>query len=65
VGFLWVGLTVLLEIILGRSVLGLTWDRLAEDHDVTRGGLLGFELLFMGITPLLAFSLRTRGSSVT
>lgn len=40
VGLLWVALTVLFEVGLGRLVLGLPWDRLAEDFDLSRGGLL-------------------------
>ncbi|MCU0705877.1 MAG: hypothetical protein MUF18_18060 [Fimbriiglobus sp.] len=58
VGLLWVLLTVVFEIGLGRYVLGLSWDRIAEDYDVTRGGLLGFGLLFMAAAPTLAAMLR-------
>ena len=58
VGLLWAVLTVLFEIGLGRRVLGLPWDRLLEDYDLTRGGVLGLGLLFMAVTPLLAARLR-------
>lgn len=58
VGLLWVVLTVLFEIVLGRYALGLSWDRIAEDYDLTRGGLLGFGLLFMAAAPTLAAMLR-------
>jgi ribosomal protein S18 acetylase RimI-like enzyme len=58
VGMLWVVLTVLFEIALGRFALGLSWDRIAEDYDVTRGGLLSFGLLFMAAAPTLAAKLR-------
>ena len=54
VGLLWVVLTVLFEFVLGRLVLGLSWERLAEDYDVTRGGFMGLGLLFMAVSPLLA-----------
>jgi hypothetical protein len=66
VGMLWVALTLLFEIGLGRLVLNLSWDRLTEDYAITRGGLLGFGLLFMAISPLLAAKLRKslRGSRV-
>lgn len=60
VGLLWVVLTVLFEIGLGRYALGLSWDRVAEDYDATRGGLLGFGLLFMAAAPTLAARLRRR-----
>jgi hypothetical protein len=58
VGGLWVVLTVLFEIGLGRFVLGLSWDRLLEDYDMTRGGLMVFGLLFMMMSPLLAARIR-------
>ena len=51
-------LTILFEIGLGRLVLGLPWDRIAEDYDPARGGFLGVGLLFMAVSPLLAARLR-------
>lgn len=54
VGTIWVLLTILFEITLGRLVLNLSWHRITEDYDITRGGLLGFGLLFMATSPLLA-----------
>jgi hypothetical protein len=60
VGLMWVVLTVLFEIGLGRWVLDLSWDRLTEDYDVTRGGFLGIGLLFMAATPMLAARLRSK-----
>ncbi len=62
VGLLWVVLTVLFEIALGRYALGLSWERIAEDYDLTRGGLLGFGLLFMAAAPTLAVKLRRRSA---
>ena len=58
VGLLWVVLTILFEIGLGRLVLGLPWERLTEDYDVTRGGFMGVGLLFMAAVPWLAAWLR-------
>src|SRR5439155_22201685 len=43
VGLLWVVLTVSFEVGLGRLVLGLPWDRITEDYDLTRGGFLRSE----------------------
>lgn len=60
VGLLWVVLTILFEIGLGRLVLGLPWERLTEDYDVTRGGFMGVGLLFMAAAPWLAAWLRGR-----
>ena len=65
VGLLWVVLTVLFEIGLGRLALDLPWDRITEDYDLTRGGFLGLGLLFMAVSPLLAAKIRgRRGRSV-
>ena len=58
VGIIWVLLTTLFEIALGRLVLNLSWDRITEDYDITRGGFLGFGLLFMAVSPLLATRLQ-------
>lgn len=60
VGTIWVLLTIVFEITLGRLVLDLSWDRITEDYDITRGGFLGFGLLFMAVSPLLAAKLRGR-----
>lgn len=58
VGLLWVVLTVLFEIGLGRLALGLSWDRITEDYDPARGGFLGLGLLVMAAAPRLAAWLR-------
>ena len=60
VGLLWVGLTLLFEFGLGGLVLGLPWERLTEDYNLTRGGFLGVGLLFMAVTPVLAARLRRK-----
>jgi len=60
VGLLWGVLTILFEIVLGRLILGLPWDRLTEDYDVTRSGFMGVGLLFMAAAPWLAAWLRGR-----
>jgi hypothetical protein len=65
VGAIWVLLTILFEITLGRLVLNLSWDRITEDYDITRGGFLGFGLLFMLVSPLLATRLRSRNDKFT
>ena len=58
VGTIWVLLTILFEITLGRLVLDLSWDRITEDYNITRGGFLVFGLLFMAVSPLLATRFR-------
>lgn len=57
-GLLWVVLTVLFEIGLGRLVLGMPWKRITEEYDVTLGGFMGLGLLFMAAAPWLAAWLR-------
>ncbi len=59
VGILWAILTVLFEIVLGRLILKVSWDRIVQDYDLTRGGLMGFGLLFMALTPWLAARVRS------
>lgn len=58
VGLVWVVLTVLFEVGLGKLVLGLPWERVTQDYDPTRGGFLAFGLLFMLASPLLASRIR-------
>jgi hypothetical protein len=58
VGALWVAFTVLFEIALGRMLLALPWNRITEDYDLSRGGFLGFGLVFMAVTPILVARFR-------
>ncbi len=60
VGLLWVALTLSFEVSLGRLVLGYSWERLFEDYDVTRGGLLSFGMLVLLLSPHLAAKARER-----
>jgi hypothetical protein len=56
-GALWVSLTLLFEILLGRA-LNLSWYRILSDYNVARGGLMLLGLAFMLIAPRLAAKLR-------
>ncbi len=58
IGVIWVLLTVAFEFTLGRFILELDWARLFSDYDLRHGGLMGFGLLAMGLTPLVAAKLR-------
>lgn len=58
VGLLWLLLTLGFELALGRFVLGLAWERLALEYDVTRGALMPFGLIFLAFSPLIAARLR-------
>ncbi len=62
VGCLWLGLTLAFEILFGRFVMDLSWDRLAADYNMLEGGLLPFGLLVLLLSPLVAG--KVRGSPV-
>lgn len=53
IGFMWVTLTVGFEIVLGRFVMDLSWERIASDYNVAEGGLMLFGLLVMLAAPLV------------
>jgi hypothetical protein len=58
VGFVWLAFTVAFELVLGRYVLGLSWERLASDYRIERGGLMPFGLIALTLSPLIADRLR-------
>lgn len=60
IGFIWVFLTVLFEFGLGVFVLNYSWERMFEDYDLSRGGLMGLGLLFMFFAPFFAEKLREK-----
>ncbi len=51
IGLMWVVLTVGFEILLGRYVMSLSWERIWSDYDMTNGGLMLFGLLAMLFAP--------------
>ncbi len=51
VGALWVALTFPVDLALGRVVIKLPWKRLAQDYDLSSGGLLGLGLVVMLLAP--------------
>ena len=58
IGFLWLILTLAFEILFGRFVMGASWERLAADYNIARGGLLPFGLLVLLLSPLVAAKIR-------
>ena len=58
VGMVWVLLTVTFELVLGRVVLGYSWDRVLSDYDLSHGGLLSLGLVIFALSPLIAAKLR-------
>ena len=65
VGVGWLLLMLCAELLLGRMVFGYPWTRIAEDFDVTRGGLLGFGMLVLAAAPWLASAIRGPRSNLT
>lgn len=61
IGMFWTFLTVVFEILLGRFVMGMSWERLAAEYDITTGSLMPLGLAFMIIAPLIADRLRSAG----
>jgi len=58
VGFLWLALTLTFEVLFGRFVVGASWERLAADYNVLKGGLLPFGMLVLLLSPLIAWKVR-------
>ena len=53
IGSFWLGAMLTFEICLGRFVFHVSWNRIAADFDLRRGGLLGFGMLVLLFAPLL------------
>jgi hypothetical protein len=54
IGLLWLGLTLGFEILLGRFLMRYSWEKIASDYNILKGGLLPIGLLVLTISPLLA-----------
>lgn len=61
VGGLWVSLTLVFEMALGRA-LGAGWERILSDYNPLRGGFMMLGLTFMFFAPMLAWKLRHHSS---
>jgi hypothetical protein len=64
IGAVWVSLTVVFELALGRLVLSYEWGRILLDYDLSRGGLMSIGLVAMLFTPLAAARIRGVHSAV-
>ncbi len=58
VGAIWLVLTVTFEVLFGRFVAGLSWERIASDYNMLNGGLMPLGLLALVFSPLIAWKLR-------
>ncbi len=54
VGVLWLLLTVVFEMVLGRFILGYSWEQIAADYNVMQGGLMPFGMVWLTLSPLIA-----------
>ena len=64
VGSMWMALMAFFEFGLGLLIFKHSWARMLEDYDISRGGLMGFGLLFLVFAPCLASKLRSRKSRI-
>jgi hypothetical protein len=58
VGLLWLVLTVGFELGFGHFVVGRSWEDLACDYNLARGGLLPIGLLVLTLSPMIVARLR-------
>jgi apolipoprotein N-acyltransferase len=60
VGLIWLLLTVAFELLFGRFVLGMPWERVAADYNVLQGGLMPVGLMVLFFSPRIAAKLRVQ-----
>lgn len=60
IGLMWLILMTAFEFGLGIFVMNYSWEKMLQDYDVSRGGLMVFGLIFMFFSPYLAEKLRNR-----
>lgn len=53
-GAVWLVLTLTFELLFGRLVVGLSWQRLAADYNMLQGGLMPIGLAVLFVAPWLA-----------
>ncbi|MCM2369095.1 hypothetical protein [Aporhodopirellula aestuarii] len=59
IGLLWLVLTVAFEVLFGRFAMGLTWERIASDYNLFKGGLMPLGLLTLFFSPMIAAKVRS------
>jgi hypothetical protein len=58
VGVLWLVLTVVFEMILGRFILGYSWQQIGADYNLLQGGLMPIGLVWLTLSPFMAAKIR-------
>lgn len=61
IGLLWVTLTATFEILFGRYVMDLPWERLIADYHLVQGGLMPLGLLVLWFSPMIAAKMQRGG----
>ena len=64
VGSLWLVLTVAFEVLFGRLVMDLSWQRLLADYNVLAGGFMPLGLVVLLFAPWIASKIRPTPSSI-
>lgn len=54
VGTIWLVLTVVFEVLFGRFVMDLSWERLLADYNMPAGGLMPLGLVVLLLSPWMA-----------
>jgi len=60
VGFIWLVLTVAFEILFGRLVMGLDWEKIFAGYNIAQGGFMPLGLLILLFSPMIALKLREK-----
>jgi hypothetical protein len=54
VGLLWLVLTLSFEFLLGRLILGYSWERIIAEYNLIKGGLMAIGLMALMVSPVIA-----------
>jgi hypothetical protein len=60
VGTIWLVLTVVFEVLFGRLVMDLPWERLLADYNMLEGGLMPLGLVVLLLSPWIASKMQSR-----
>jgi hypothetical protein len=58
IGVLWLLLTVVFEMVLGRLIFDYSWSQIAADYNLLQGGLMPIGLVLLTLAPFIAAKIR-------
>ena len=58
VGMIWLVFTVAFEVLFGRLVMGLDWEKIFAGYNIAQGGLMPLGLVVLFFSPMIASKLR-------